>query len=204
MRAVPLLPASAVILLLATGAPCAQDTGSASPSPGEVAVSGISPTRFNPTHGTVFFTLSGAYFPSDPRDVAVIIDDRQLPVGNLSVSRRIVAAAYIMNPGTNTITLRAWDAAGQVLTTRVTVWAGDLPLAVDVTDLAGRPVESGELVASLVRDPTVRSVVPIRDGRAEVENLPDADVRIEARQGAALRAESVFAARDRRVSLVLR
>jgi hypothetical protein len=204
MRPAPLIKASALLLLMTVGAAGAQDGAVSAPSTGEVAISGISPERFNPTHGTVFFTLGGAFFPADPRDVAVIIDERQLPVGNLSVSRRIVSASYIMNPGMNLVTLRAWDAAGKVLTTQASVWAGDLTLAVEVADSLGRPVERGELVASLSRDSSVRSIVPIRDGRAEVVNLPDADIRLQATQGSGLEAVAVVPARDRRASLVMR
>jgi len=204
MKPVPLIQAGAILLLLAASAAGAQDAGVSAPSAGEVSVSGISPTRFNPTHGTMFFTLNGAYFPADARDVAVIIGDRQLPVGSLSVSRRIVSASYIMDPGANTITLRAWDAAGQVLTSQVTVWSGDLTLVVDVTDSLGRPVERGQLVASLARDRSVTTTAPIRAGRAEVVNLPDADIRIEAIQPSGLEATAVVPARGRRASLILR
>ncbi|MGI9265342.1 MAG: hypothetical protein ACR2QU_10450, partial [Gammaproteobacteria bacterium] len=59
---------------------------------GDVSVTGISETRFNPTHGTVFFTVSGASFPTDARDVAVLINEDQLLPSALSLSRRIIAA----------------------------------------------------------------------------------------------------------------
>ena len=72
------------------------------------------------------------------------------------------------------------------------------------SDSLGRPVERGELVASLSRDSSVRSIVPIRDGRAEVVNLPDADIRLQATQGSGLEAVAVVPARDRRASLVMR
>lgn len=198
------LSRTSAILLLLTCAAAAQETTVSPPSPGEVAISGISPFRFNPTHGTVFFTLKGAYFPADPRDVAVIIDERQLPVSNLSVTRRIVAAGYVMEPGMNDVTLRAWDASGQVLTSQVTVWSGDLTLAVDVTDAAGRPLEQGMLVASLPGQPSIQETVPIRNGRADVVNLPDADIRLEISQPSGAEIAAVVPARDRRASLVLR
>ena len=193
-----------LLCLLIAAVADAQETATAQPSPGRVALSGISPARFNPTHGTVFFTVSGAYFPADPRDVAVIIDDRQLPVSDLSVSRRIVSASYVAAPGANTVTLRAWHASGQVLTSTETVWTGDLTLDIDVTDALGRPLDSGEVVASLSRDPSVSSTVQIREGRAEVVNLPDADIRIEAKHPSGLEAVAVVAARDRWASLSLR
>lgn len=198
------LTRTSAILLLLAGAAAAQEEAVPTPSPGEVAISGISPSRFNPTHGTVFFTVSGAYFPADPRDVAVIIGDRQLPGLNLSVTRRIVSAAYLMDSGMNEVTLRAWDASGQVLTSRVAVWSGDLSLAVDVTDDLGRPVERGRLVASLAGQPSVHSTVPILNGRAQVVNLPDADIRLEASQPSGGDSVAVVPARDRRASLVLR
>jgi hypothetical protein len=198
------LTRTSAILLLLAGTAAAQEAAVPAPSPGEVVISGISPSRFNPTHGTVFFTLNGAYFPADPRDVAVIIGDRQLPVSNLSVTRRIVSAAYVMDSGMNEVTLRAWDASGQVLTFRVTVWSGDLNLAVDVTDELGRPVERGRLVASLAGEPSVHSTLPIRNGRAEVVNLPDVDIRLEASRPSGRETVAVVPARDRRASLVLR
>ena len=76
---------------------------------GDVSVSGISETRFNPTHGTVFFTVSGASFPTEARDVAVLINEEQLPPAALSLSRRIIAASFAMPQGMNEVVLRAWD-----------------------------------------------------------------------------------------------
>lgn len=203
MRPGILIQTGAMLLLL-TGAVAAQEQAESSPSPGQVVVTGISPDRFNPTHGTVFFTLSGAFFPADPRDVAVIIGDRQLPVSSLSVTRRIVSAGYVMDSGVNEVTLRAWDASGQVLTSGITVWSGDLTLAVDVTDALGAPVERGRLVASLAGQPSVRSTVSIRNGHAEVVNLPDADIRLEVSQPSGSEIVAVVPARDRRARLILR
>ena len=162
MTSTSLQRAIAILALLAAGSAFGQEGTATLPSPGEIRVSGISPARFNPTHGTVFFSVHGAYFPSDPRDVAVIVDDRQLPAGRVTVTRRIVAAAYIMGPGRGTVTLRAWDGAGQVLTASETVWSGDLTLAVEVTDALGGPVDQAELVASLVRQPTSTSLRVLR------------------------------------------
>ena len=104
---------------------------------GDVSVSGIAETRFNPTHGTVFFTISGASFPNDARDVAVLINDNQLPPSALSLSRRIIAASFAMPPGMNEIILRAWDSQGRMMTADTIVWAGDLTILVDVVDLSG-------------------------------------------------------------------
>lgn len=196
--------AIAIFALLAAGSAGGQDASVSLPSPGEISVSGIAPTRFNPTHGTVFFSVRGAFFPSDSRDVAVIIDDRQLPGDRVTVTRRIVSASYIMGPGRSTVTLRAWDVAGQVLTASETVWSGDLTLAVEISDGLGAPVKDAELVASLAREPAVRTVVPVRNGRAEVVNLPDADIRLEVSGPSGRSAVAVVPARDRRVSLALR
>lgn len=194
------------LLLLLPGARSvgAQDQESYEPSPGEVTISGVSPTRFNPTHGTAFFRVSGAYFPSDPRDVAVIVGERQLSAGSLAVTRRIAAASYVMPPGPNSLTLRAWDAGGQVLTTTTRIWAGDLTLSVQVTDAMGNPADGGEVVASLTAAPSVRTVVPVVDGRAELSNLPDAEIRLEATHPGGLSATTTVRAAYRRAELVLR
>ena len=195
----------AMILFLSAGTlAVAQETPSSTPSPGTVSVSGVSPERFNPTHGTAFFRVSGAYFPSDPRDVAVIIDDRQLPAGNLAVSRRIVAASFVMAPGPNSLVLRAWDDSGQVLTSETPVWAGELTMEVEITDVLGNPVEDGQLTASLTALPSIRSTVAVANGRAELVNLPDEELLLEASDPSGRSAVLTVRAADRRAALVLR
>jgi len=195
----------ALIVLLSTAAlSLAQESPSSTPSAGTISVSGVSAERFNPTHGTAFFRVSGAYFPSDPRDVAVIIDDRQLPAGNLAVSRRIVAASFVMAPGPNTLVLRAWDNSGQVLTSETRLWAGDLTMEVEITDVLGSPVKDGQLTASLATAPSIRSTVAVANGRAELVNLPDEDLLLEASDPSGRRAILTVRAADRRAALVLR
>ena len=174
------------------------------PPGGDVTVSGVSPTRFNPTRGTAFFRVSGAYFPSDSRDVAVMVGDRQLPAGSLAVTRRIVAASYVMSPGPNTLTLRAWDAAGQVLTTTTRLWAGDLTLVVRLSDSLGNPMDGGVVAASLTADPSVRRVVTVKEGEARFTDLPDAEIRLEARHPKGLDAATTVRAAERRAELILR
>ena len=69
-------------------------------------VEGIAETRFNPTHGTAFFLLTGADFPTGAGDVAVLVNENQLPGSRVSLSRRIVTASYVMPPGLNEVILR--------------------------------------------------------------------------------------------------
>lgn len=195
---------AAIVLMIVGSASLAQEAPIQPPSQGDVAVSGVSSERFNPTHGTAFFRASGAYFPADPRDVAVMIGDRQLPAGNLSVTRRIVAASYVMPPGPNTMTLRAWDASGQVLTGEVRIWAGNLTLEVMVVDALGNPAGEGELTARLSADPSVVATVAVQEGRGEIVNLPDEDILLEARHPDGRRGTASARASERRATVVLR
>lgn len=195
---------AAFILILSGHMALAQEAPAPGPSSGDVSLSGISEVRFNPTHGTLFFRVSGAFFPTDPRDVAVIIGERQLPAGNLAVSRRLVSASYVMPPGPNTITLRAWDASGEVLTAERRVWAGDLTLQVEILDVLGNPLESGELTASLAVSPSVRSTVAVHNGGAVIVNLPDEEILLEAETPAGYRGSLRVRAADRRATLLVR
>jgi hypothetical protein len=195
---------AAIVLMIVGSLSIAQEAPVQPPSPGEVVVSGVSPERFNPTYGTAFFRASGAYFPADPRDVAVIIGDRQLPAGNLSVTRRIVSASYVMPPGPNTMTLRAWDASGQVLTGEVRIWAGNLTLEVMIVDELGNPAGEGELTARLSAAPSVGATVAVQEGRAEIVNLPDEDILLEASHPDGRRGAASARASERRATVVLR
>ncbi len=195
---------AAVAVMTAGSVSIAQEAPAPAPSQGEVAVSGVSPERFNPTNGTAFFRAAGAFFPSDPRDVAVLIGDRQLPAGNLSVTRRIVAASYVMPPGPNTMTLRAWDDAGQVLARETQLWVGNLTLEVAVVDSLGNAVGEGELKARLAAAPAVGATVAVQEGRAEVVNLPDEDILLEASHPDGRRGTATARASERRSTVVLR
>ena len=174
------------------------------PSSGSIAISGISPDRFNPSHGTVFFEISGAYFSADPRDVAIYINDRQLPLADVLVSPRIVAASYVMDPGANTVSIRAWDAAGATLNSEVRVWAGNLDITATLTDVLDQPLDDGTVVATLEGEPNVMATTAVRDGSAVISNLPDARIILEASHPSGLSARETVSVAQRRAQLVLR
>lgn len=176
----------------------------ASASPGIVEILGVAEDRLNPTHGTVFFQVSKAYFPADPRDVAVIVNGVQLPPGDLAVSRRIVSASYVVPDGASEIVLRAWDAAGQVLTATTRFWAGNSTILARVTDFQDMPLDDAEVVATLQADPSVRSVARSQNGEVEIVNVPPTEMLLSASHPSGLAAEATLRAGERRATLVLR
>jgi len=171
---------------------------------GDVSVSGISETRFNPTHGTVFFTVSGASFPTEARDVAVLINEEQLPPAALSLSRRIIAASFAMPEGMNEVVLRAWDIQGRMMTADIIVWAGDLTVLVDVVDMLGEPANGAVVTARLANQRSVQATMEAPGGTAEFVNLPDESIVIEATDGDGRSASVTLRASERRALLTLR
>ena len=174
------------------------------PSPGTIEIRGVAEERLNPTHGTVFFQVSNAFFPADVRDIAVIVNGRQLPAADLAVSRRIVAARYVIPEGENEIVLRAWDAAGQVLSATTHIWAGDLTIHARVTDFDDRALDDAEVVATLANAPSIRTVARSREGIVEFVNVPSSEVLLTASHPSGLEGETTLAAGQRRALLVLR
>jgi hypothetical protein len=171
---------------------------------GDVSVSGIAETRFNPTHGTVFFTVSGASFPAEARDVAVLINDNQLPPSTLSLSRRIIAASFAMPQGMNEIVLRAWDSQGRMMTADTIVWAGDLTIRVDVVDLSGEPVDGAIVTARMANQRSVQATMPAPGGTTEFLNLPDENIVLDATHPDGRSASITIRASERRALLTLR
>lgn len=146
-----------------------------------IRIEGVAENRFNPTHGTVFFVLSGADFPTEAGDVAVLLNEAQLPSPDVSLSRRIVAASYVMPRGLNELILRSWDAEGRLMSADALVWAGDRLLVIDVVDLAGQPVEGATVTAQLANQRSVQATVDAPGGVAQFVNLPDESIAVEAR-----------------------
>ena len=146
-----------------------------------ISIEGVAENRFNPTHGTVFFVLNGADFPTESGDVAVLLNDSQLPSPDVSLSRRIVAASYVMPTGLNELILRSWDAEGRLMSADALVWAGDRLLVIDVVDLAGQPVEGATVTAQLANQRSVQATVDAPGGVAQFVNLPDESIAVEAR-----------------------
>ena len=171
---------------------------------GDVSVSGISETRFNPTHGTVFFTVSGASFPTDARDVAVLINDDQMLPATLSLSRRIIAASFAMPQGMNEIVLRAWDSQGRMMTADTIVWAGDLTILVDVVDMLGEPVDGAIVTARLANQRSVKATMDAPGGTTEFVNLPDENIVLDATHPDGRSATLTLRASERRALMTLR
>jgi hypothetical protein len=145
-----------------------------------IRVEGIAETRFNPTHGTAFFLLTGADFPTGAGDVAVLVNENQLPGSRVSLSRRIVTASYVMPPGLNEVILRAWDAEGRLMSADTLVWAGDRLLVIDVVDVVGQPVEGASVTVQLANQRSVQSTVDAPGGVAQFVNLPPESLAVEA------------------------
>ncbi len=144
-----------------------------------IAVDGVSETRFNPTYGTVFFTVSGGDLADAGRDARITADDRPLAPTRTSYSNRIVAGTYQFSPGPHRLALSGWDALGQPIATEARIWTGELPLLVRVTDLRGEPITGATVVVSLVQQERVRASQASREGIARFENLPDERLRVE-------------------------
>lgn len=173
-------------------------------SPAVISIEGLSENRFNPDHGTVFFKIRDGSFPADARDVAVLINDNQLPAGRLALSRRIIAAAYAMPPGLNEVVLRAWDAQGELLTADALVWVGNLTIVVDVVDMLGEPVDGASVTARLANQRSVKITVNAPAGAVEIANLPDENIVLEALHPDGRTAVETVPASTRRAILALR
>jgi hypothetical protein len=150
------------------------------PSEAVVRIEGVAENRFNPTHGTMFFKLSGADFPVKAEDVAVLINEAPVPASRVAISRRIVSASYVMPPGLNDIVLRAWDPLGRLISADALLWAGDRLLVIDVVDVAGLPVEGAEVTARLANQRSVQDTVRAAGGVAQFVNLPSESIAVEA------------------------
>lgn len=150
------------------------------PSEAVVRIEGVAETRFNPTHGTIFFTLSGTDFPVKAEDIAVLINDAPVPAARVSISRRIVSASYVMPPGLNEVVLRAWDPLGRLISADALLWAGDRLLVIDVVDVAGLPVEGADVTARLANQRSVQATVGAPGGVAQFVNLPPESIAVEA------------------------
>jgi hypothetical protein len=204
----PSIPEQAIVVLCAFFFSCTAMTQSPDTTTqeviGDVVVSGISETRFNPTHGTVFFTVSGASFPTDVRDVAVLINDDQMLPATLSLSRRIIAASFAMPQGMNEVVLRAWDSQGRMMTADTIVWAGDLTILVDVVDMLGEPVDGAIVTARMANQRSVKATMVAPGGTTEFVNLPDENIVLDATHADGRSATLTLRASERRALLTLR
>lgn len=170
----------------------------------QVVVAGVAETRFNPTHGTVFFRILGQDFADAGRDARVLVNDATVPPGQTFPTARIVGASYRLPAGLNRIEFTGWDVLGRPLRTQSRIWAGDLALAVDVIDhLGNRPVEAVVTVA-LEKQPSVTAEQLATAGEALFVDLPDERVRVEARGGSGRTASATVPARQGRLQLRLR
>lgn len=149
-------------------------------SEAEIRIEGLAENRFNPTHGTVFFVLSGADFPAEVSDVAVLVNDAQVPAPRVSLSRRIVSAGYVMPQGLNEVILRAWDQQGRLMSADTLVWAGDRLLVIDVVDDTGQPLEGAAVTAQLANQRSVQVTVQAHGGVAQFVNLPGESIALAA------------------------
>lgn len=180
------------------------DPASIVPSDAVIEIQGLDEGRFNPTHGTVFFELKGADFPTAAQDVAVLVNDAQIPSPRIAISRRIVSASYVMPAGLNEIILRAWDAAGQLMSADTLVWAGDRVAYIDVVDITGQPISGAVVTAQLANQRAVQASVDTPGGVARIVNLPPESIAIEARHPDGRSGSVVLAPDQDRVVLVLR
>jgi hypothetical protein len=167
-------------------------------------VEGVAENRFNPTHGTVFFTLSGTDFPAKAQDVTVLVNETPLPASRVSISRRIVSASFAMPPGLNEVVLRALDPLGRLISADTLLWAGDRLLVIDVVDAVGMPVEGASVTARLANQRSVQATVEAQDGVAQFVNLPVESIAVEAAHPDGRSGSLAVPPEEQRAVLVLR
>jgi hypothetical protein len=169
-----------------------------------IVVGGIAEDRFNPTHGTVFFHISGLDLADGGRDARVLVNDAVLASGQTAPSARIVGASYRVPTGLSRIEFTGWDALGRPLRTERRIWAGDLALEVRVDDPAGAGFSRATVTVMLEKQPSVSATHTTSGGRALFTDLPEERLRVLAEDGAGRRASATVAARQGRVTLRLR
>jgi hypothetical protein len=192
--------------------PVTSDTGSeppvspvAAPVPeARIAVGGIAENRFNPTHGTVFFLVSGLDLADGGRDARVLVNDVVLGPGQTVPSARIVGASYRLVPGLNRVEFTGWDALGRPLRTERRIWAGDLALEVSIDTPVGAGFSPATVTVELEKQPSISASLTTSGGRALFVDLPDERLKVEAEDGAGRRATALVEARQGRLALRLR
>lgn len=169
-----------------------------------VAVGGVAETRFNPTHGTVFFHVLGLDLADAGRDARVLVNDAPLAPGQTASSARIVSASYRLPSGLSRIEFTGWDALGRPLRTESRIWAGDLALEVEVVDPIANGLVEAVITVALDKQPTVSVERLAEDGRALFVDLPDERLRVDARDPSGRVASATVQARQGRLQLRLR
>jgi len=169
-----------------------------------IDVGGVAETRFNPTHGTIFFHVLGLDLADAGRDARVLVNDSPLTPGQTVGSARIVSASYRLPPGLSRIEFTGWDALGRPLRTESRIWAGDLALEVEVVDPVANALVEAVITVTLDRQPTVSMERVADDGRALFVDLPDERLRVGARDLSGRVASATVPARQGRLQLRLR
>ncbi len=204
LPALLLVLVSSITVAIAQELPPADGGQQMAPAPLSITVEGVSESRFNPTYGTVFFTVSGGDLADAGRDARITADDRPLAPTRTSYSNRIVAGTYELAPGPHRLAMSGWDGIGQAVVAEARVWTGELPMLVVVTDSRGEPVTGASVVVSLDQQPGVRASQSTRDGLASFGNLPDERLRVEVTSTSGDKQSRVVQARQAVVEFRLR
>lgn len=172
--------------------------------PVSIVVSGVSESRFNPTYGTVFFSVAGGDLADAGRDARITADGRMLPSTRTSVSPRIVGGRYSIPPGSRRLAMSGWDSEGRPVEAEARIWAGELPLLVIVTDISGALVNGAQVKVSLDQQRDVSASRETRDGLARFENLPDERMWVAVTAGDGVAESRVVPARQGTLEIQLR
>jgi hypothetical protein len=149
---------------------------------GALALSGVSPTAFNPTDARLTFKLSGARFGQVSRaDTVLRVNDQIVPDTQVTVTADSIAATAALTDGKNLLHLESVDNFGRPLYFNGTIWAGDNALHVDLINEDGTPFRKKATVTiSLVDDQAVHKKTTTAKGAAEFANVPASTVLIQA------------------------
>ncbi|GAB4540792.1 MAG: hypothetical protein Tsb0014_32290 [Pleurocapsa sp.] len=158
-------------------------------SPGEISITGVSETTFNPKDSTIVFNVSEATFSSDPEDIFLYIngelvtenlDDIEIAIEDNSVSVSVTSNSFLVQEGRNEIELYATDSEGFSLTAATTLWVGENTLNVTLLDENNQPVADTVVTLRLNDDRDIVSQATTSNtGQVVFQNLPDRSLFLE-------------------------
>lgn len=145
---------------------------------GQVGITGVSLTTFNPLTNSLTFTIDCATFAEESDALLMLLNDE--PIDITSATATDITVTGVFTEGRNHVVLLAEDASGRAVAAETTFWAGANTLTVTVQDSDGNPVPNVEVKVALGDDKTVNASGTGANGVVTFTNLPDRTVFVDA------------------------
>ncbi len=147
----------------------------------ELSVSGVDPSKFNPTNVRIEFRPKTGYFSAEQDSATITVNGNPVSSTSISIKNDLISADVVLEDGKNELVLKTYDSREIPIEYSMTLWAGNNTQRVWLTSPGGNPFSGvANVSVKLSDDLGIEITSEASGGAVTFSNLPSRTLIYEA------------------------